>query len=249
MAEENTAAEEQNVEETPETSAETAAETPEDTEKSPEAAAETPADDPKAELREKLRGLPGDWYVVHTYSSYERRVKQNLEQRIVNFDMEDVIFQIEIPMEKYVDVKKTTRQIKERPRIPGYVLVRAIIDEDNEAWRLIKETPAVTGFVGNPQQPVPLTLEEVVGMLAPTPEEAILVQVEEGKVEAAPSKSEEVRVDFEVGESVTVIDGPFATMPATISEISAETRKLKVLVTIFGRETPVELSFSQVTKL
>lgn len=203
--------------------------------------------DPKVQLENDLRGLPGDWYVIHTYSSYERRVKQNLEQRIANFEMEDYIFQIEIPMEEFVEVKATRRKVVQRPRIPGYVLVR--MEMTNDSWRIVKDTPAVTGFVGNPQNPVPLSLAEVINMLAPTEAEAAKLQVEDGQVEVAKVRTDPVAVDFEVGESITVTDGPFETLPGTIAEISAETQKLKVLVSIFGRETPVELSFNQVAKM
>lgn len=209
---------------------------------------ETPEEDPKVALEQELRSLPGRWYVLHTYSAYEKRVKKNLEQRIANNPgMEDYIFQIEIPMETTVELRPKGRKIVERPRIPGYVLVR--MDMEENSWRLVKETPAVTGFVGNQQDPVPLSLAEVVNMLAPTAAEAAKVQVEDGQVEVAPVKSQAIATDYAAGDTVTITSGPFETLTATISEVSPETQKLKVLVTIFERETPVELTFSQVMKM
>ncbi|MCI6584898.1 MAG: transcription termination/antitermination protein NusG [Mobiluncus porci] len=206
--------------------------------------------DPKEELANQLRGLPGRWYVVHTYSSYEKRVKQNIEQRVANNPgMEEWIYQVEIPMEEHIEVKAKSRKKVARPRIPGYVLVR--MDMEENSWRLVKDTPAVTGFVGNQQDPVPLTLEEVVNMLAPTAEEAAKVSVaEDGAIEGvATSAPVQIVTDFEVGQGVTITSGPFETMSATIAEIFPETQKLKVLVTIFERETPVELNFNQVEKV
>lgn len=210
---------------------------------------EAPAD-PKMELAQQLRALPGCWYVVHTYSSYEKRVKQNIEQRVANNPgMEEWIYQVEIPMEERIEVKAKSRKKVMRPRIPGYVLVR--MDMEENSWRLVKDTPAVTGFVGNQQDPVPLTLDEVVDMLAPTPEEAAKVTVSEtGQLEGqGTTPTPKLVTDFEVGQGVTITDGPFETMSATISEIYPETKKLKVLVTIFERETPVELNFDQVEKI
>ncbi len=193
--------------------------------------------DPAQEFRDKLRRLPGEWYVVHSYAGYENRVKTNLETRIQSLNMEDYIFQIEVPTEEVTEIKNGQRKLVKRVRMPGYVLVR--MDLTDESWGTVRNTPGVTGFVGHTHQPVPLTVDEVFDALALAVEKK-----ESGK--AAP----EVKVvDFEVGESVTVMDGPFATLPATINEISADSQKLKVLVSIFGRETPVELSFNQVQKI
>ena len=211
---------------------------------------ETEELDPKQALEVELRALPGRWYVVHTYSSYEKRVKQNIEQRVANNPgMEDYVYQVEIPMEEHVEVKAKSRKVVQRPRIPGYVLVR--MDMDENSWRLVKDTPAVTGFVGNQQDPVPLPLAEVVNMLAPTAKEAAKVAVEDGQVEIsqATQRTAPVATDFEVGQSVTITSGPFETLSATIAEVNAETQKLTVLVTIFEREIPVELNFNQVAKI
>jgi len=202
---------------------------------------ETPAIDPKRQLRRELRALPGKWYVIHSYAGYENRVKANLESRINSLNMEDFIFQVEVPMEEVVEIKNAVRKIVKRVRIPSYVLVR--MEMTDESWGAVRHTPGVTGFVGNANTPVPLTINEVVSMLAPTLEAEIAPAA--GESEDAPA----IEVEFEVGESVTVTDGPFSTMPATISEISPESQKLIVLVSIFGRETPVELSFNQVAKI
>lgn len=219
-----------------------------------EQAEEEPAVDPGEELRTRLRRQPGDWYVVHTYAGYEKRVKTNLEARILTQDMEDAIYEIEVPMEEVVEIKNTTRKIVSRVRIPGYVLVR--MDLDDASWGVVRHTPGVTGFVGNDaHHPQPLTLDEVYDMLAPSVIQeaaraaekaglAVPASAESG-VAAAPA----IHVDFEVGESVTVNDGPFETLPATISEIKPEAQQLVVLVSIFERETPVTLSFNQVTKV
>ena len=203
------------------------------------------------EFSKSLRTLEGKWYVLHTYSGYERRVKANLEQRIVTFNMEDYIYQIEVPMEKVVQVKSTERKVIDRVRIPGYALVRMEAVEDApDAWRVVKDTPAVTGFVGDSQHPVPLTEDEVVSMLAPTPASIKAAELQDERASKTKAKEQPViEVDFEVGENVTVTDGPFATMPATISEIMPDQQKLKVLVVIFDRETPVELGFNQVAKI
>lgn len=200
-----------------------------------------PDDDPVAAYKAKLRALPGDWYVVHSYAGYENKVKTNLESRIQSLNMEDYIFGAEVPMEEVVEIKNSQRKLVKRVRIPGYVLVR--MELTDESWGAVRHTPGVTGFVGHSHQPVPLTLDEVFSMLAPT------LQTKTPE-KAAPKKQAKVEVDFEVGESVTVTDGgPFDTLPATISEINPENQKLKVLVSLFGRETPVELSFSQVSKI
>lgn len=199
-------------------------------------------EDPVAEFKRTLRTQPGDWYVIHSYAGYENRVKANLENRIQSLNMEDYIFQIEVPMEEVAEIKNAQKKIVRRVRIPGYVLVR--MDLTDESWGAVRHTPGVTGFVGHTHQPVPLTLDEVFSMLAPT----LAPAPEPGKPAPAQAKAP-VQVDFTVGESVTVTDGPFDTLPATISEINVENQKLKVLVSIFGRETPVELSFNQVAKI
>lgn len=208
-----------------------------------EAAAETPAVDPIEEFRTKLRRQPGDWYVIHSYAGYENRVKLNLETRSQTLGMEELIYEIQVPMEEVVEIKNTTRKIVRRVRIPGYVLVR--MELTDASWGAVRHTPGVTGFVGNAHDPVPLRLEEVFSMLAHT-----IVTEEEGE-HSKPGRAPitEVNVDFEVGESVIVNDGPFETLPATISEIKLDSSTMVVLVSIFERETPVTLSFSQVTKI
>ena len=200
-------------------------------------------EDPVVAFRKELRLLPGDWYVIHSYAGYENRVKVNLESRIQSLNMEDYIFQVEVPMEEVVEIKNSVRKVVNRVRIPSYVLVR--MDLTDESWGAVRHTPGVTGFVGHAHSPVPLTQDEVVSMLAPVIAQKAPVQTKGAAAGSAPA----VQVDFTVGESVTVTDGPFDTLPATISEISAESQKLKVLVSIFGRETPVELSFNQVAKI
>ncbi|MGR3931410.1 transcription termination/antitermination protein NusG [Streptomyces sp. BRA346] len=202
--------------------------------------------DPIEALREELRGLPGEWYVIHTYAGYEKRVKANLEQRAVSLNVEDFIYQAEVPEEEIVQIKNGERKNVRQNKLPGYVLVR--MDLTNESWGVVRNTPGVTGFVGNAYDPYPLTLDEIVKMLAPEAEEkAAKATAEEGA--PAPSRKVEVQVlDFEVGDSVTVTDGPFATLQATINEINADSKKVKGLVEIFGRETPVELSFDQIQK-
>ena len=196
---------------------------------------EEPAEDedPVEAFRSKLSSLPGDWYVVHTYAGYENKVKANLETRIASLNMEDFIFQIEVPTQEETQIKQGKRQVVQSKIFPGYVLVR--MDLTDESWSAVKNTPSVTGFVGT-THPTPLSTDDVVKFLAPKPKEA--------KKAEAPKV-----VDFRIGDSVTVMDGPFATLPATIVEINAEAQRLKVLVSIFGRETPVELSFSQVSKI
>ncbi|MEK0155601.1 transcription termination/antitermination protein NusG [Arthrobacter oryzae] len=198
--------------------------------------------DPAEEFKAKLRRQEGDWYVIHSYAGYENRVKANLETRIQTLDMEDYIFEIQVPMEEVVEIKNAQRKVINRVRIPGYVLVR--MDLTDASWGAVRHTPGVTGFVGNAHNPVPLRLDEVFSMLAPVFEEE---QAEKGKPvkhAAAP-----VDVDFEVGESVIVKEGPFETLPATISEIKIDSQTLVVLVSIFERETPVTLAFNQVTKI
>ena len=185
---------------------------------------------------------PGDWYVIHTYSGHERKVKANLEQRITTQNMEDYIFGVEVPDEYVMEYRGTTKKRVRHVRIPGYAIV--CMDFNEASYRVVKETPAVTGFVGDQHNPVPLSIDEVVMLLTPNVlEEA----AEAAKDQPAPVQA--VQTQFEVGEIVTVTDGPFETMSATISEIMPETQKLKVLVTIFERETPLELGFDQVEKL
>ena len=195
---------------------------------------ESDENDPNAEFRRTLRAAIGDWYVIHSYAGYEKKVKANLQNRIASLNMEDYIFQIEVPEEEVTEIKNGQRKQVKRNIYPGYVLVR--MDLTDESWSAVRNTPGVTGFVGNAHHPSPLSMDEVEKILAPRP--------------VKKSDKADIRVvDFEVGESVTVMDGPFATLPATISEIMPEQAKLKVLVSIFGRETPVELSFNQVQKL
>jgi transcriptional antiterminator NusG len=202
-----------------------------------EAAFQEPEVDPMEEFMRQLRAMPGDWYVIHSYAGYENRVKTNLENRISSLNMEDYIFQIEVPVHKVTEIKQGKRQQVSEKVLPGYILVR--MELTDESWAVVRNTPGVTGFVGLSSRPSPLSLREVAGLLAPEPEE----QVKQAEAAKAPS------VDYEVGESVTVMDGPFATLPATVNEINPDTQKLKVLVSIFGRETPVELSFDQVAKI
>ncbi len=208
---------------------------------------ETASVDPVAALREELRGLPGEWYVIHTYAGYEKRVKANLEQRAVSLNVEDFIYQAEVPEEEIVQIKNGERKNVRQNKLPGYVLVR--MDLTNESWGVVRNTPGVTGFVGNAYDPYPLTLDEIVKMLAPEAEEKAAREAAEAEGKPAPARKVEVQVlDFEVGDSVTVTDGPFATLQATINEINADSKKVKGLVEIFGRETPVELSFDQIQK-
>jgi transcription termination/antitermination protein NusG len=200
--------------------------------------------DPVKAFKDDLAGKFGDWYVVHSYAGYENRVKANLETRIQTLNMEDFIFEIEVPMEEVTEIKNGQKKLVRRVRMPGYVLVR--MDLTDESWGAVRHTPGVTGFVGNAHQPVPLSIDEVFTMLAPSFEAAAGT----GSGDSKQTAPKDVRVvDFEVGESVTVMEGPFETLPATISEINPDTQKLKVLVSIFGRETPVELSFGQVAKI
>ncbi|MFE4518136.1 transcription termination/antitermination protein NusG [Kitasatospora sp. NPDC056783] len=216
----------------------------EDAEETEDEAEEEAAEvDPVAKFREDLRFMPGEWYVIHTYAGYENRVKQNLEQRAVSLNVEEYIFQAEVPQEEVVQIKNGDRKTIRQNKLPGYVLVR--MDLTPESWGVVRNTPGVTGFVGNAYDPYPLTLDEVVKMLAPDVERQ--AAKEAGK--PSPVKPSEIQVlDFEVGDSVTVTDGPFATLQATINEINPDSKKVKGLVEIFGRETPVELSFDQIQK-
>lgn len=188
--------------------------------------------DPATEMARALAHLPGDWYVVHSYAGYENKVKTNLESRTASLNMEDYIFQIEVPTEEVMEIKGGKRQAVIRKKLPGYLFVR--MDLTDESWSAVRNTPGVTGFVGQTSRPTPLTIAEVVKQLAaPAVKTVVAVKA----------------LDFEIGESITVTDGPFATLPATINEINLDSQKLKALVSIFGRETPVELSFNQVAKL
>ncbi|MFB7595483.1 transcription termination/antitermination protein NusG [Streptomyces sp. NPDC056160] len=208
---------------------------------------EEPDVDPVTKLREELRTLPGEWYVIHTYAGYEKRVKANLEQRAVSLNVEDFIYQAEVPEEEIVQIKNGERKTVRQNKLPGYVLVR--MDLTNESWGVVRNTPGVTGFVGNAYDPYPLSLDEIVKMLAPEAEEKAAREAAEAEGKPAPQRKVEVQVlDFEVGDSVTVTDGPFATLQATINEINPDSKKVKGLVEIFGRETPVELSFDQIQK-
>lgn len=214
-----------------------------------EAADAEPAEpvDPIQALREELRSLPGEWYVIHTYAGYEKRVKANLEQRAVSLNVEDFIYSAEVPEEEIVQIKNGERKNVRQNKLPGYVLVR--MDLTNESWGVVRNTPGVTGFVGNAYDPYPLTLDEIVKMLAPElQEKAAKLAAEEAGLPAPAIKRAIEVLDFEVGDSVTVTDGPFATLQATINEINPDSKKVKGLVEIFGRETPVELSFDQIQK-
>ncbi|MFF4101002.1 transcription termination/antitermination protein NusG [Streptomyces sp. NPDC001903] len=218
----------------------------EDAEEAEEAADAEPVD-PIQALRDELRLLPGEWYVIHTYAGYEKRVKANLEQRAVSLNVEEFIYQAEVPEEEIVQIKNGERKNVRQNKLPGYVLVR--MDLTNESWGVVRNTPGVTGFVGNAYDPYPLTLDEIVKMLAPEAQEKAAKQAAEDAGLPAPAVKRTIEVlDFEVGDSVTVTDGPFATLQATINEINPDSKKVKGLVEIFGRETPVELSFDQIQK-
>jgi transcription termination/antitermination protein NusG len=207
-----------------------------------------PPADPLQEFRDALREKDGDWFVVHTYSGMENRVKANLENRIGSLNMEDYIHEVIVPTEEVAEIKNGQRKLVKRTVLPGYVLVR--MDLTDESWAAVRHTPSVTGFVGHSHQPVPLSLDEVESMLAPAvvAEAAAAAAPEQGGGGTAVKKRVEV-ADFDVSDSVMVVDGPFATLHATITEINAESQRVKALVEIFGRETPVELSFSQIQKV
>jgi len=202
--------------------------------------------DPVEEMRAALRRAPGDWYVVHSYAGYENKVKANLETRVQTLDVEDYIFQVEVPTEEVTEIKNGQRKQVQRKVLPGYILVR--MDLNDQSWGAVRNTPGVTGFVGATSKPSPLSHDDVIKFLLPRVEAKPAAGGGRADVAAGPGKAA-VEVDFEVGESVTVMDGPFATLPATISEVNVDGQKLKVLVSIFGRETPVELAFSQVSKI
>ncbi|TCW21944.1 transcription termination/antitermination protein NusG [Dietzia cinnamea] len=210
-----------------------------------EEAPAAPAIDPVIAFKRQLRKLPGDWFVIHSYAGYENKVKANLETRAVTLGAEDKIFQVEVPVEEYTEVKNGQKKTANRKVLPGYVLVR--MELDDESWGVVRNTPGVTGFVsatgGQGGSPTPLSLSDVAKFLAPKPEKKGAADGDAGLV------PQNVEVEFEVGESVTVMDGPFATLPASISEVDPAAQKLKVLVSIFGRETPVELGFNQVEKI
>lgn len=206
--------------------------------------------DPVQAFKDDLASKFGDWYVIHSYAGYENRVKHNLETRIANLNMEDYIFEVAVTIDEVTEIKSGQKKTRKQPRMPGYVLVR--MDLTDESWGAVRHTPGVTGFVGNAHDPVPLSLDEVYTMLKPADLEksaAAAAGSAASPAKGAASTSAQVDLDFEVGESVTVTDGPFETMPATISEIHPDTQKLKVFVSIFGRETPVELSYTQVAKI
>jgi transcription termination/antitermination protein NusG len=208
-------------------------------------------EDPVKALKESLRLAPGDWYVVHSYAGYENKVKTNLETRVQTLDVEDFIFQVEVPTEEVTEIKNGQRKQVQRKVLPGYILVR--MELNDASWSAVRNTPGVTGFVGATSRPSPLTLDEVVKFLLPrqeTPKKAKgATDTAAGSADSGRGGSSAIEVDFEVGESVTVMDGPFATLPASISEVNVDAQKVKVLVSIFGRETPVELGFNQVSKI
>lgn len=225
---------------------------PEAADEAAPATADAEEPDPVEQMKAVLRRAPGDWYVIHSYAGYENKVKTNLETRVQNLDLEDYIFQVEVPTEEVTEIKNGQRKSVNRKVLPGYILVR--MDLNDESWGAVRNTPGVTGFVGATSRPSPLTINEVVKFLVPASQQkkaaapaaaAAGTEAVGGEVKAKPT----IEVDFEVGESVTVMDGPFATLPATISEVNAEQQKLKVLVSIFGRETPVELEFTKVAKI
>jgi transcriptional antiterminator NusG len=216
----------------------------------PAAAAVEEEVDPVEEMRAALRRAPGDWYVVHSYAGYENKVKTNLETRIQTLDVEDYIFQVEVPTEEVTEIKNGQRKQVQRKVLPGYILVR--MELNDQSWGAVRNTPGVTGFVGATSRPSPLSHDDVIKFLLPKVEPKQAAAAGGGaKADAASGAAGKaaVEVDFEVGESVTVMDGPFATLPATINEVNVDAQKLKVLVSIFGRETPVELAFSQVSKI
>lgn len=210
-----------------------------------EGSEEPEEEDPVAVLKRHLRSAPGDWYVIHSYSGHENRVRTQLTTRIETQDMEEYIFQVEVPMEDATEIKNGQKKIVRRVRIPGYVLVRMELAE--ESWRVVRDTPGVTGFVGNATDPTPLSFDEIFSLLSPSV--GLPEKKRSGSGASSKAAASKAVPAFEIGESVTVMDGPFETMPASISEIDSEHQKLQVLVSIFGRETPVELAFDQVAKI
>ena len=242
---------------------EAAAERAEKTARAQEAPAQqdetsVPRTDPVEEFRKRMSSLPGEWYVLHTYSGYERRVAADIMARAENYEIEDYVFDADAPMETVVEIKNGNRKKEiSRVRLPGYVFVRMDLDDpetSDRVWRTIKDTPAVTGFVGDRYNPVPLTFEEAVSQLGPTPEEVAAEQAagtepEGGSRTRVTADGQVYEIAFEAGESVIVTDGPFESLPATIAEIHPDTQKLQVLISLFGRDTPAELSFNQVAKI
>jgi len=212
---------------------------------------EATEEDPLEAFRRELWAKPGDWFVVHTYSGMENRVKSNLENRIVSLNMEDYIHEIVVPIEDIVEIKNGQRRTRKKPALPGYVLVR--MDLTDESWSTVRHTPSVTGFVGNSHQPVPLSMDEVENMLAPAVQAVIDTQAAAAGGTSSgggtTAKKQIEVADFDISDSVMVVDGPFATLHATITEINPEAQRVKALVEIFGRETPVELSFSQIQRV
>ena len=206
-------------------------------------------EDPVEALRKSLKKAAGDWYVIHSYAGYENKVKANLETRVQNLDVGDYIFQVEVPTEEVTEIKNGQPKKVNRKVLPGYILVR--MELNDESWGAVRNTPGVTGFVGLTSRPSPLSMDDVLKFLMPRtePKKASAKAGSEGGADLAAANAPVIEVDFTVGESVTVMDGPFATLPASISEVNAEQRKVKVLVSIFGRETPVELAFNQVEKI
>ncbi|MDF1704479.1 MAG: transcription termination/antitermination protein NusG [Aeromicrobium sp.] len=210
--------------------------------------AEEAPSDPLQEFRDRLYSQIGDWYVVHTYSGMEKRVKANIENRITSLNAEDDIFEVVVPTEEVAEIKNGQRKLVKRTVLPGYVLVR--MDLTDESWGVVRHTPSVTGFVGNAHQPVPLSLAEVEQMLAPAVEAEVAATASDETSDKQPTKAPKVEfADFQTGDSVMVVDGPFATLHATITEINVDAQRVKALVEIFGRETPVELSFTQIQKV
>ncbi|WP_077086343.1 transcription termination/antitermination protein NusG [Mycobacterium rhizamassiliense] len=236
--------------ESAEAAAEPADAAAEPTEAAAEPAEEAEEEDPAAALKADLRSRPGDWYVIHSYAGYENKVKANLETRVQNLDVGDYIFQVEVPTEEVTEIKNGQRKLVNRKVLPGYILVR--MDLTDDSWSAVRNTPGVTGFVGATSRPSALALDDVVKFLLPPAAAKKPAKGAATSAAAAETGGVErpvIDVEYEVGESVTVMDGPFATLPATINEINAEQQKLKVLVSIFGRETPVELTFTQVSKI
>jgi transcriptional antiterminator NusG len=205
--------------------------------------------DPVAAFREEMASAPGDWYVIHSYAGYENKVKANLLTRVTSLNMEDYIFQVEVPIEEVIEIKNGQKKLVKRNKFPGYVLVR--MDLTDESWGTVRHTPGVTGFVGHAHQPLPLSLDEVIAILAPEPKaapEPLVPSTSGGAGKPAAGTTKVVEVDLRPGDSVTVIDGAFATLHATVSEVNIEGQKITGLVEIFGRETPVELRFDQIQK-
>ena len=229
--------------------AEVADEAPAEADEAPaEVDGEAEDQDPAVALKKELRLKPGEWYVIHSYAGYENKVKANLETRVQNLDVGDYIFQVEVPTEEVTEIKNGQRKQVNRKVLPGYILVR--MELNDESWGAVRNTPGVTGFVGATSRPSALGLDDVVKFLLPQGQPKKAAKSTSGAASSeATLERPEILVDFEVGESVTVMDGPFATLPASISEVNAEQQKLKVLVSIFGRETPVELTFNQVAKI